>query len=62
MDQISQIMAYEQGALGQDEIVDLFQELINSRLVWKLQGHYGRTANQLIEAGCCKHQDDAVNG
>ena len=46
-------MAYEQGELGDDEIVDLFQELIDSGLAWKLQGCYGRMAKQLIETGYC---------
>ncbi len=53
MDQLDKMIAFEQGELDQDEIVDLFQELINSGLVWKLQGFYGRTAAQLIEAGLC---------
>jgi hypothetical protein len=53
MDQVSKIMAYESGELEQDEMVELFQELINSGLAWKLQGHYGRTAAALIENGYC---------
>jgi hypothetical protein len=53
MDQVSKIMAYESGELEQDEMVELFQELINSCLAWKLQGHYGRTAAALIENGYC---------
>ena len=53
MDQISQIMAYEDGRLGNEETIALFQELINSGLVWKLQGSYGRTAKALIEEGYC---------
>jgi len=53
MDQVGKIMAYESGELEQDEMVELFQELINSGLAWKLQGHYGRTAAALIENGYC---------
>lgn len=53
MDQIDQIIAYEQGDLDDDATVTLFQDLINSGLAWQLQGHYGRTANALIEAGYC---------
>lgn len=51
MDQIEKIMAYEQGDLQDCEIIDLFQELVDSGIVWQLQGHYGRMAKQLIEAG-----------
>lgn len=53
MDQVSQIMAYEAGELDQDDTIALFQSLINSGLAWQLQGHYGRTAAALIDAGLC---------
>lgn len=51
MDQVEKIMAYEEGELGETETIELFQALVNSGLAWKLQGHYGRTATQLIKAG-----------
>ncbi len=49
------IIAYEDGALDddEDEIIYGFQHLIDSGIVWKLQGHYGRTAQCLIDAGYC---------
>ena len=53
MDQVSKIIAYECGELGDQESIDLFQELINSGLAWQLQGSYGRTAQALIHAGLC---------
>ena len=53
MDQVSKIIAYEQGELSDDDSIELFQELIDSGLVWQLQGHYGRTATALINAGHC---------
>jgi hypothetical protein len=53
MDQVSQIIAYEQGDLEEGEVIDLFQNLINSGLAWQLQGSYGRQAMRLIEAGLC---------
>jgi hypothetical protein len=53
MAQIDKIIAYEQGELDEDETVSLFQELIDSGLAWQLQGHYGRTAARLIDAGLC---------
>ncbi len=48
---INRILAFEQGELDEDEVIDLFQDLVNSGLAWQLQGHYGRTARDLIEAG-----------
>jgi hypothetical protein len=54
MDQVSKIMAYEDGELDEEQTIELFQELINSGLAWSLQGHYGRTAQALIEQGLCE--------
>lgn len=51
MDQLSKIVAYEQGELDETEIVELFQDLLTRGLVFKLQGHYGRTAKAMINAG-----------
>lgn len=51
MNHLSFIMLYEAGECDQDEIVAGFQALVDSGLAWQLQGHYGRTATQLIEAG-----------
>ena len=53
MENIDKIIDYESGLLSDDETVELFQSLINSGLAWQLQGHYGRTATALIEAGYC---------
>jgi len=52
-DQVSFIIAFESGDLEDQEIIDGFQELINSGIVWQLQGFYGRTARALIDAGHC---------
>jgi len=54
MNRIEKIMAYEQGDLSDDETIDLFCELIKSGLAYSLQGHYGRTAHGLIQAGYIK--------
>ena len=47
------IIAYELGELSEEDTIKMFQEGINNGMVWKLQGHYGRTAAALIEAGVC---------
>ena len=51
MDQVDAIMALEQGELSQAETIKLFQNLLDSGLVWKLQGSYGRAAHRLLEMG-----------
>lgn len=48
---IDRIMAYEDGQLDGEEVIDLFQGLVDSGLAWRLQGSYGRTAQSLIEGG-----------
>ena len=50
-DTTGQIIAYEQGELDQDEVIELFQHLVDTGLAWKLQGSYGRTAKALIDGG-----------
>jgi len=53
-DLINQLMSYESGEMSDEEEIKFFQELIDTRLVWSLQGHYGRVAATLIEAGLCR--------
>lgn len=48
---ITQILAYENGELEYDDVIALFQYLVDSGLAWTLQGSYGREAMRLIEAG-----------
>lgn len=36
-----------------DEQIQAWQHLIDTALVWQLQGWYGRTATRLIEEGIC---------
>ena len=50
---IDQIIRYEAGEMEPEDIPAFFQQLIDTGLVWSLQGHYGRTANRLIEEGYC---------
>lgn len=50
---VDKIIALENGELPEAEVIDLFQELIDTGLCWQLQGCYGRTARDLIDAGLC---------
>lgn len=52
-DAVAAIIAYESGEAGEDQIVELFQHLIDSGKVNHLQGSYGRQAAALIQAGLC---------
>lgn len=45
------IIDFESGKLSNDEIYELFQELVDTGMAWKLQGSYGRIAQGLIELG-----------
>ena len=47
------IIDYEAGLLSSEEIVKGFQHMIDTGIVWHLQGSYGRTAAYLIDAGLC---------
>jgi hypothetical protein len=48
---VTLIIAYENGEMDEDEMVAFFQQLVDTGLAWSLQGSYGRTARDLIEAG-----------
>lgn len=55
---VDKIIAYENGELSEDQVIELFQELIDTGLAWNLQGHYGRTAAYLIDQGYCVHPQE----
>ncbi len=48
---VNLIIDYEAGELEDSRLLDLFAELIRSGDAWSLQGHYGRTARDIIDAG-----------
>ena len=45
------LFLYENGELDEIQSLILFSELLKCGIVWQLQGSYGRTAKDLIEAG-----------
>jgi hypothetical protein len=47
------ILTIEGGEASWTEFCEAFQSLIDSGVVWQLQGSYGRTATTLIEEGYC---------
>ena len=50
-DLAQKIHDYETGELSVEEVVILFQHLLDTGLVWKLQGSYGRVTENLLEEG-----------
>ena len=50
-DRVGAIIAFEEGELDGDKVIELFQHLVDTGLAWQLQGNYGRTAMALIEEG-----------
>jgi hypothetical protein len=62
-DEVSAIMAFENGELDEEGTLELFQHLVDTGLAWRLQGSYGRAAASLLEQGLIqpaeKDQSDA---
>lgn len=48
---ISKLVAYETGKLDNTQIVALFQNLLDTGVIYVLQGHYQRTAQGFLEQG-----------
>ena len=61
MDLISLIHAYENGETDLQQEIFLYAELVRTGKAWTLQGHYGRTANHLINEGYLLENGDLNN-
>lgn len=48
---VSKIMDYESGEMDEEQVVEFFQELIDTKIIYQLQGSYQRAAQDLINAG-----------
>lgn len=59
-DTVSFIMGYEADELTHEEVVEGFQKLIDSGIVWNLQGSYGRKARELIASGECTQPNSSA--
>lgn len=53
MDIFDAIMDIECGDVTQERYIECYQTLIDSGIVWELQGSHGRMAMHLIEEGHC---------
>ena len=53
MDMIDAIIDIESGDVTQERYIECYQYLIDSGVVWGLQGSHVRTAQWLIENGHC---------
>ena len=62
MPNVNDIIDFENGEMDEEQVAEFFQGMINSGVVWQLQGFYGRTAVSLIEAGDCVSAEDFVAG
>jgi len=50
-DMVGSIMAFEQGTLEEEDVLKLFQHLVDTGMAWSLQGSYGRAAKSLLDQG-----------
>jgi len=57
---IQAIISYESGEMSQDETIQFFAELVMTGFINAMQGHYQRTAQDLIEQGIIS-EDGEVN-
>lgn len=59
LNQLDAMMAWEDGTLSWDDTIELFQNLIDTGLAWRLQGCYGRMAKHLIDGEYCRARGEA---
>ena len=53
MDIVDALMDIECGGITDERYIECYQHLIDSGVVWELQGSHGRNASYLIMEGLC---------
>ena len=49
------LFKYESGECTEEEVIELFQNILDTKSYFWLQGQYGRTCQQLLQAGVISH-------
>jgi hypothetical protein len=57
MNTMDAVMNVEMGRCDEDTYIKSMQHLIDTAIVWRLQGFFGRRAVEMIEAGVCTAPD-----
>jgi hypothetical protein len=52
-DRVKNIIDYEGGEMEDEDVVKMYQSMINDGTAWRFQGSYGRQAMEYIRAGAC---------
>lgn len=54
MNTFDAVMMIESNTGTEEEYIAAMQHLIDTAVIWQLQGSYGRLAVEMIEAGVCQ--------
>jgi hypothetical protein len=54
---VDKIISYESGVMPDDEVLEFYQELVDTGMAFTLQGSYGRNAAFLISTGQIKPKE-----
>jgi hypothetical protein len=57
---INAIISYESGEMSHDDIIYFFAELVETGFINAMQGHYQRTARDLIEQGIISEDGEVL--
>ena len=55
---VDYIIDFEGGEIDNEDVISLFQYLVDTGQAWKLQGIYGRSVQSLITSGHIYRADD----
>lgn len=59
---VDKIIAFEGGEMQtEEEVIELFQELVDTGMAWSLQGSYGRMARDLINMGYVTYNPESTD-